>query len=126
MATLAEALRGMISAEELSDLTTALDREAVSVGVEAVTTPGACSPLVGASKLTTDGTDAVTLADGSVVGQRKSITMIVGTTTPVANITPANYADGTTVALSAAGESVVLEWDGSTWHTVGGSGYAIS
>jgi hypothetical protein len=126
---LSNALARMVSAEDLAQLDTAVgnaERESLERTVEAVTTPGALDPAVGSSKLTTAGTDAVTLADGLYAGQRKHVVMIVGTATPVADITPANYADGTTVSLSAVGESVILEWDGSTWHTIGGSGFAIT
>ena len=129
MAGIRDSFRGMLSEEVLTDLesmSSLVRVDSVSKGVEDVTTPGACDPNVGASKLTTDGTDAVTLGDGSYVGQRKQIVMIIGTTTPIADITPANYADGTTVSLNAVGDSVELEWDGSTWHTVGGSGFVIS
>ena len=126
MADLSQALGGALSPEALADLNDSVSRSNSNKGVESVTTPGACAPGLGTSKLTTDGTDAVTLADGTVAGQRKYIVMVVGTTTPVATLTPATYADGTTCTLTGAGSSVILEWDGTTWHTMGGSGITIA
>lgn len=120
-----EGFGGGLSAEPLAEIELAVDLSAINKGVESVTTPGACSPAMGTSKLTVDGTDAVTLAAGLVVGQRKHIVMVSGATTPIAVITPVAYADGTTVSLAADG-SVILEWDGTTWHTVGGSATTIA
>ena len=121
MADLSQALGGALSTEALNDLNLAVELSNIAKGVELVVTPGACSPALGTSKLSVDGTDAVTLADGTVVGQRKSIVMTIGVTTPVAVVTPANYADGNDVTLTAVGSNVTLEWDGTEWHTVGGA-----
>jgi len=126
MASLSQALGGALSAEALNDLNKAVELSNAAKGMEDVTTPGACSPSLGTSRLLVDGTDAVTLADGTTVGQRKNITMLTGITTPIANVTPANFTDGTSFALSAVGATAVLEWDGTGWALVGGSGWVIS
>ena len=126
MADLTQALGGALSVEALNELTHAIDLSLVARGADAVTTPGACSVSTGSSQLTTDGTDAVTLADGTLLGQRKSIVITVGTTTPIAVVTPANYADGTTATLTGEGASVTLEWDGTNWFTVSGSALTIA
>ena len=125
MASLTEALGGAVSVEELTSLTDFLALSLIAKGAEAVSSPGAAGVTTGSTQLTTDGTDAVSLADGTLVGQRKSIVITVGSTTPVAVVTPANYADGTTATLTGEGASVTLEWDGTNWFTVSGSDLTI-
>jgi len=80
--------------------------------------PGALSVATVISDVSVDaGGDAFTLADGTVVGQIKVITL-VATAGGTAVVTPANYADGTTMTLSAASEHCVLMWNGSNWRTI--------
>jgi hypothetical protein len=65
---------------------------------------------------TTTGVNAGTLADGTFVGQKKKIQLIVdggdGTLTPV------NLAGGTTITFADAGDFVVLRWDGTEWVVI--------
>jgi hypothetical protein len=62
---------------------------------------------------TTTGAEAGTLADGTMVGQLKKITLIVdggdGT------LTPASLHGGTTITFADAGDFCRLLWDGSGW-----------
>ena len=126
MATLAQALGGALSVEALDELVLALALGEIARGAEAVAGPGAIGVTTGSSQLTIVGTDAMTLADGTLLGQRKSIVITVGTSTPIAVITPVNFADGATATLTAEGASVTLEWDGTDWFTVSGSGLTIA
>lgn len=68
------------------------------------------------TKVTTTGADALTLADGVVVGQLKKIQMIVdggdGT------LTPSNLAGGTTITFADAGDVAVLAWNGTDWVAI--------
>ena len=61
------------------------------------------------TELTTTGANALTLADGSTSGQIKIVNMIVdggdGT------LTPATFANGTTITFDAVGESATLVWN---------------
>ncbi len=63
------------------------------------------------------GTNAYQLADG-YQGQVKYIFVTVAASTPVGTLTPANYADGTSVGFNAVGEQLVLKFAGTQWHTL--------
>lgn len=65
---------------------------------------------------TTTSTDALTLADGTKIGQLKRIQLIVdgGTGT----LTPTNLNGGTTITFADAGDYVILLWDGSGWTAI--------
>ncbi len=84
---------------------------------ETVTT-GALSINKRTSLIDVTGTKAYTLADGTRIGQRKSIRVIVAASTPDGTLTPSNLADGTSIDLDAVNESVELEWDGTNWRIV--------
>lgn len=96
-------------------------REVIAAG-----NPGALSIAAYGTDVSTDGDDdAFSLADGTIVGQLKEVTLDVdGGGNAV--ITPANYADGTTATLADAGDFVVFMWNGTNWRTVGGKGVAIA
>lgn len=61
---------------------------------------------------------AVSLADGTVVGEYKIFTNKGAGT---ATVTPANFAQGTTFAL-ATNDGCQVIWDGSNWHLIGNQG----
>ena len=61
---------------------------------------------------------AVTLADGTTVGETKIFT---NKGAGVATITPANFAQGTTFALAQFDGCTVI-WDGVNWYLVGNQG----
>jgi len=71
------------------------------------------------TELTAGGAIAVTLADGSKVGQMKKV--ILDDAAGVATITPATFADGTTAAIAAAiGNYAEFMWTGENgWRLVG-------
>lgn len=68
----------------------------------------------------TDTMDWV-LPNGTVPGQRQTITVSANSGSPVGTISGLFYdnadgsADGTDVSLNAAGDFTVLEWDGARW-----------
>lgn len=66
--------------------------------------------------VTTTGADALTMADGLKVGQLKKVQLIVdggdGT------LTPATFADGTTITFADAGDYAVLMWTASGWTAI--------
>lgn len=82
--------------------------------VETVAT-GAVNPALALTTITIDGTKAYTLADGTIEGQRKNIRVKTAANTPDGTLTPATFADGTSIDLDAVNESVELEW-----HATGG------
>ena len=61
---------------------------------------------------------AVSLADGTLVGEYKIFTNKGAGT---ATITPTNFAQGTTFAL-ATNDGCQVIWDGSNWHLIGNQG----
>ena len=85
--------------------------KAIRGGVQALSGAGAADTVNLITELTTaGGAAAVTLADGTTSGQMKIINMIVdggGTAT----VTPTTFANGSTIAFDAVGESVTLVWN---------------
>lgn len=71
------------------------------------------------TELTAGGAIAVTLADGSKVGQMKKI--ILDDNAGAVSITPATFADGTTAAIAGAiGNYAEFMWTGENgWRLVG-------
>jgi hypothetical protein len=93
---------------------------------EAVNSATALSLNTMISELTTAGSGlAMTLANG-VVGQVKIITMVVdggGTAT----LTPATFANGTTIAFDAINETVMLVYANTIgWVVVSNSGATVA
>ncbi|MFH0902761.1 MAG: hypothetical protein V2A73_19190, partial [Pseudomonadota bacterium] len=86
----------------------------VGRAIETVTS-GALSVATPTSLVSVTGTQAYTLAAGSFEGQRKSIRVTVAASTPVGTLTPAAFADGTSISLDAVNEAVELEY-----HATGG------
>lgn len=80
---------------------------------------GAVSVDTTVTELTAGGAVAITLADGSKVGQIKKI--ILDDAAGAATITPATFADGTTAAIAAAiGNYAEFMWVGDAgWRLVG-------
>ena len=97
---------------------------AIIGGVESKSGAGALSLTHLITEVTSTGTDAITLANGTA-GQVKIITMIVDGGN--ATLTPATFHDGTTILFDAVGESVVLVYHNTIgWKAVSVSGATIS
>lgn len=87
--------------------------------------PGAIPQTAPACNLTTTGADALTLADGTVVNQILTITMVVdggdGTLTPA---TPLGFA---TITFNSVGDSVILKWNaGLGWAILSNFGCTVA
>ena len=83
----------------------------VSMTLETLSGTGAASALVPLTLIDNGGSTAISLINGSVNGQmKKFINIGAGVTT----ITPATFANGTTVALAAFAVAELI-WTGSTW-----------
>ena len=99
----------------------------ITGGVQALSGAGAADLTNLITELTTAaGAAAVTLADGSTSGQVKIINHIVdggGTAT----VTPTTFANGTTIAFDAVGESVTLVWNSTVgWVASSVNGATVS
>jgi len=99
----------------------------ITGGVQALSGAGAADLTNLITELTTAaGAAAVTLADGSTSGQVKIINHIVdggGTAT----VTPTTFANGTTIAFDAVGESVTLVWNSTVgWVATSVNGATVS
>lgn len=95
-------------------------------GIETVTS-GALSLYTRSSLISVTGTQAYTLAAGLYEGQRKSVIVTVAASTPDGTLTPATFADGTSIDLDAVLESVELEWhDTGGWRVINISGATIT
>ena len=89
--------------------TSATYNATITGGVQSLSGAGAVDLTNLVTELTTTGTDALTLADGTTSGQVKIINMIVdggdGT------LTPTTFANGTTITFDAVAESATLVWN---------------
>lgn len=97
-----------------------------AVTYESVTTTGTADvvdPDKRYSFVTSAGAHTVTLADGSFAGQEKTIILSVdgGTVT----LTPANFADGTSLTFDDILDTATLVFDGTDWNLAAASGVAI-
>jgi hypothetical protein len=92
---------------------------AVAAGsVEAIVAAGALSVNTAISTLAITGTTAYTLANGLFIGQRKTVVVISGASTPAGTITPATPSGFSTVAgLNVKGQAVTFIWAGAgAWY----------
>jgi hypothetical protein len=86
------------------------------LSIESISTAGAISVATDVTLLTIAGTVVYTLANGTKIGQRKIITCISATATPVGSIvvaTPRGFA--TLTAIGAIGPVCVLRWTATGW-----------
>ena len=93
---------------------------------EKVSTTGATviDPAVGTTLLTTGGVHALSLADGTYAGQQKRIYMVA--TGGDGTLTPANFADGSTITFDAIGDWCDLIFDGTNWNLAAYTGIAVA
>lgn len=80
----------------------------------------AITPTVGLALLTVDGTDTLTLANGSIAGQEIEIVCVVASNTPVGTLTPATVhaLDPATWVFKAVGQAVKFKWTGTAWKVI--------
>ncbi len=97
----------------------------IDSSIETVTT-GACSLYKRVTLLSVDGTKALTLASGTVIGQRKTFICTVAANTPAGTLTPTNLIGGTTIYFDAVGETAELVWTGAKWGIVAVNGATIA
>ena len=92
--------------------------------VQSLSGAGAVNLTDTVTEITSTGTDALTLADGTV-GQVKVITMIVDGGD--ATLTPTTFAGGTTITFNDAGDSVILVYNTTVgWVAVANQGATIA
>jgi len=99
----------------------------ITGGVQALSGAGAADVTNLVTELTTGaGAAAVTLADGTTVGQMKIITMVVdggGTAT----VTPTTFANGSTLAFADVNDTVCLVWASTIgWVIVSNNGAVVA
>jgi hypothetical protein len=87
-----------------------------AVAAQALSGAGAINITSYVTKVTTTGANALTLANGTVVGQLKKIIMVVDAGD--GTLTPANLAGGTTITFANAGEYAELMWNGTDWVAI--------
>lgn len=80
---------------------------------QALTGAGAINVTSYFTAWTSGGAVAGTLADGTRPGQLKEITLVVAGGN--GTLTPATFADGTTITFSAVGDNVLLRWTPAGW-----------
>jgi hypothetical protein len=95
-------------------------------GTTETVTSAAVSPSVPLTNISTTGTVAYTLADGSFKGQLKYLRCTVAASTPQGTLTPATPTGFATAYFDAVGEAVILRWTGAAWEVAFSSGATIS
>ena len=95
---------------EMDDNLTFLD---LYKSVEDVTGGGALSLTTAVSLISTTGVEAYTLADGTLEGQIKIISMKVDGGN--ATVTPANYINGTSILFNNVNDTIVLMYQTTGW-----------
>ena len=71
--------------------------------------------------------NAVTLAAGTVSGQIKILyTKVESSSGQTSVVTPAAFANGTTITFDAVGDAAILYYNGSTWVCLAQQGCAIA
>ena len=95
---------------EMDDNFTHLD---LYKSVENVTGGGALSLTTAVSLITSTGTEAYTLADGTVEGQIKIISMKVDGGN--ATVTPDNYINGTSILFNNVNDTITLLYQSTGW-----------
>jgi hypothetical protein len=103
--------------------------EDVAAGVETITTATALSAFTRLSLLQPNGTMAMTLPAGRYKGQLKTIRMIGGSSTPIANVAGAYNTDGTATAnaqFNAAADQLDAEWNGTAWQVLNNVSVTLS
>jgi len=61
---------------------------------------------------------ALTLANGTFVGQRKKITVVALSGSGTGVLTPVSLAGGTTITFSVVGDTAELRWNGTAWDVI--------
>ena len=95
---------------EMDDNFTHLD---LYKSVENVTGGGALSLTTAVSLITSTGTEAYTLADGTLEGQIKIISMKVDGGN--ATVTPDNYINGTSILFNNVNDTITLLYQSTGW-----------
>jgi hypothetical protein len=98
-------------------------------GIETVSTATALSLFTRTSLVSPTGTMAMTIGSGRFVGQRKTIRMIGGASTPIANIAGAFTTDTvatTSAQFNAAADQLEIEWNGTAWQVLANVSVTLS
>ena len=97
----------------------------ITGGVQALSGAGAVDIINLVTEITSTGTNALTLADGTTVGQMKIITMVVDGGD--ATLTPTTFANGSTMTFADVNDTVCLVWANTIgWVIVSNSGVVVA
>lgn len=111
-----------VRAQKIMDILNAADAaaDAALVGADQKVVYDAAGAIDPTDDLATlDATEvgmAMTLADGSIAGERVALYLRSITTGATAVLTPANLTGGTTITFAAVGERASLIWTGAAWE----------
>lgn len=84
-----------------------------TTAAQALSGPGACNVTAYLTKFTSTGVaDALTLASGTQIGQRKKVSHVVD---GGSGVLTAVFVGGTTITFTSVGEFADLIWTGSAW-----------
>ena len=99
--------------------------KSITGGVQQLSGAGAVDTTNLITEVTSTGTNALTLADGSTAGQIKIITMVVDGGD--ATLTPTTLANGSTLTFADVNDTVMLMWANTIgWVIASNSGVAVA
>lgn len=80
----------------------------------------AITPSVGLALITVDGTDALTLADGTIPGQEIEIVCVAASNSPVGTLTinDAYGSEPTSWVFTTVGQGIKLKWTSTGWKLI--------
>ena len=91
---------------------------------------GVASVTLPITALVTDtdssGNNAVSLANGTVGMLKFLYLKTLGASGQTSIVTPANFANGSTITFNAVGDSAILYWNGSNWIYLAGNSSVIA
>ncbi len=126
MASINDIMSDLVSAEQLTQLTTLLNnsgnlnalvtQSTVPQTAPTTVTSGAIPVTSGLTFITIADTQAYTLANGTYEGQRKTIRCTATSGSPAGTVTPATASGFSTLGFNAAEDFAILEWHAGGWR----------
>ena len=112
------------TSKKFSNVYSTMFTGALTGSVQALSGAGACNTTTLITQVTTTGAEALTLANGTN-GQIKIITMVVDG--GIGTLTPATFANGTTLAFDDVGDSAMLVYNTTGgWALISNTGCTVA
>jgi len=110
-----------IEQAQIPDLTIHSQTPQILIGAGAVDITSAITHLV-----TAGVGDAITLADGAEGQEKVILTKTETNAGDTSVVTPAHFANGTTITFDAVADIIELLFSNGSWHWIGGQGVTLA